>query len=189
MLAQGRREFSGVSHLGFAHDDGVLLVRPTLSFVEQGVESADVLLAPPGNWTDVGSRAFSGNPAWGHWLHWEGRCAGMHTCMHTYPYLHTYTHTYIHTCMHPSIQASKQTYMHACMHTYRYAALLYLEDPGALPFVYLLRRWGFAYSDHFVVALASPRISDIVAQLTLASQSRVFLELAVRSFSPLWRHI
>ena len=57
------------------------------------------------------------------------------------------------------------------MHTYRYAALLYLEDPGALPFVYLLRRWGFAYSDHFVVALASPRISDIVAQLTLASQS------------------
>ena len=79
--------------------------------------------------------------------------------------------------------------MHACMHTYRYAALLYLEDPGALPFVYLLRRWGFAYSDHFVVALASPRISDIVAQLTLASQSRVFLELAVRSFCPLWRHI
>ena len=26
MLAQGRREFDGVSHLGFAHDDGVLLV-------------------------------------------------------------------------------------------------------------------------------------------------------------------
>eukprot|EP00802_Teleaulax_amphioxeia_P010377 Tamp_10404.p1 GENE.Tamp_10404~~Tamp_10404.p1 ORF type:complete len:205 (+),score=25.41 Tamp_10404:632-1246(+) len=61
----------------------------------------------------------------------------------------------------------------------RYAAMLYLGDPRVLPFMYLLERWAFAWADHFVVALNGPHTEDIFEQLVIASEKRIFLELAV----------
>jgi hypothetical protein len=52
------------------HDDCLLLLDPTLEFMDDG---SDVLLAPPSNWTFVLASHLRGNPAWGHWKPHEGK--------------------------------------------------------------------------------------------------------------------
>ena len=61
-----------VKYIGMIHDDCLLLLDPTLEFIDDG---SDVLLAPPSNWTFAFSSHLGGNPAWGHWRTIEGKVA------------------------------------------------------------------------------------------------------------------